>query len=476
MTDAASPCLTLTEIINATGGTLRQGLPDTTICGISTDTRTLKPGNLFIPLTGPNFDGHDFIAPSIAAGAAACLTDKAHNADFANISPAIARIEVDDTLQALGNIARTWRMRFNCRVIAVTGSAGKTTTKEMLAAICAQGHNILKTQGNFNNLVGLPHTLFGLNDGIDLAILELGTNAPGEIARLAYLAQPDIGIITNIGPAHLEGLGTVDAVREEKGSLWRIMDNQGTAVINLDDPQIEILKEKWRGKRITCSLTGPADITAADIRTISAGKCAFTLNIRGQKNEVILSSPGRHNVGNALLAAAAAAAGFDAAAITAGLRAFQPISGRMEIETLPNGAHLIHDAYNANPLSVGAALKTLMDLSSSGRRIVILGDMLELGEQATAYHEEIGHEIGSLHIYALFLKGDFSRVTAAAAEATGLDKNHIFFFDGKAKAIPALRENVSAGDWILLKGSRRMNLEELIPEIRKFGTGPNTHG
>ncbi|MBN1548427.1 MAG: UDP-N-acetylmuramoyl-tripeptide--D-alanyl-D-alanine ligase [Syntrophaceae bacterium] len=472
MTEIGAPSLTIGEILRATGGALLQGHSDDSICGISTDTRTLKPGNLFIPLAGPNFNGHNFLVKAVADGARAFLSAKSHRGNVPDFPADIARIEVIDTLQALGEIAHAWRQHFHCRVIAITGSAGKTTTKEMLAAICAPGHHILKTEGNFNNLIGLPQTLFGLKDDTDLAILELGTNAPGEIERLAYLAAPDIGVITNIGPAHLEGLGSVDAVREEKSSLWRVMDNQGTAVVNLDDPQIMILRERWEGEQITCSLTGPADVTAEAIRPMAAGKCAFTLNIRNDKKEIVLASPGRHNVGNALLAAAAAvAAGFNSTEIARGLHTFRPVSGRMEIETLPNGAHLIHDAYNANPLSVGEALKTLAELSGRGRRIVVFGDMLELGDQAAVYHEEIGRKIGESQIYALFLKGDFSRVMAGAAQAAGLDKNHIFFFDGKAKAIPALRENVTKGDWILLKGSRKMNLEELIPEIRKFGKG-----
>jgi UDP-N-acetylmuramoyl-tripeptide--D-alanyl-D-alanine ligase len=476
MTDPASPSLTVAEIITATGGTLLQGNPGTSIRGISTDTRTIKPGNLFIPLMGPNFSGHDFLAKAVTDGARAFLSAKSYRSCIPELPPDIAHVEVIDTLQALGDIAHAWRMRFHCRVIAITGSAGKTTTKEMMGAICTQGHNILKTAGNLNNLVGLPHTLFGLKDVIDLAVLELGTNSPGEIARLAYMAAPDIGIITNVGPAHLEGLGSVEAVREEKGSLWQVMDHRGVAVFNLDDPQIVILKKRWRGEYITCSLTGPADVTAETIRPIKAGKSAFTLNIQDQKEKIILSSPGRHNVGNALLAAGSAlAAGFNSEEIARGLHAFRSVPGRMEIETLPNGAHLIHDAYNANPLSVGEALKTLSELSGAGRRIMVFGDMLELGDQAAAYHEEIGRKIGKLDIYALFLKGDFSRVTAKAAEASGLDRNHIFFFDGKAKAIPALRENVSQGDWILLKGSRKMNLDELIPEIRKFGKGSMTN-
>ena len=217
MTSSASTLLTIGDIIEATGGNLLRGRLDQTILGVSTDTRTIETGNLFIPLTGPNFNGHNFLTRAVTGGAGAFLTEKTYRDHVPAFPEGIAWIEVADTLKALGDIAHGWRKRIGCRVMAITGSAGKTTTKEMIAAICALNQKILKTEGNFNNLVGLPLTLLGLQEGIELAILELGTNAPGEIERLTRLAEPDIGVITNIGPAHLEGLGSVEAVREEKG-------------------------------------------------------------------------------------------------------------------------------------------------------------------------------------------------------------------------------------------------------------------
>ncbi len=470
MNNLPSPLLTIRDIIEATGGSLMRGRMEQAVRGISTDTRTLEAGNLFIPLTGPNYNGHDFLIKAVSDGAGAFLTEKRHRGDVPVSVEEIAWIEVEDTLRALGDIAHSWRKKMNCRVIAVTGSAGKTTTKEMTAAICSLNRKILKTEGNLNNLVGLPLTLLKLQEEIDLAILELGTNAPGEIERLTRLAAPDVGVLTNIGPAHLEGLGTLEDVREEKGMLFAVMNHQGTAILNLDDPEINLLRKRWRGNQISFSLSAPADVTAENIRPVETWKTAFILNIRGTKEEIVLSVPGRHNVHNALAAAAAATAvGCEPSLISRGLHAFRTITGRMEIEILPSGAHLIHDAYNANPLSVTEALKTLVDLSGNSRRIVVFGDMLELGDQSAAYHEEIGRQIGASKIYALFLKGDLARITANAAESAGLDRNHIFFFDGKGTAIPALREVVSTGDWILLKGSRKMHLDELIPDIRLFG-------
>lgn len=470
MTNLPSPLMSIADIIDATGGTLLRGRLEQTVLGVSTDTRTLEAGNLFIPLTGPNFNGHDFLTKAVTAGTGAFLAEKCHWSDVPAFVGTIAWIEVDNTLNALGDIAHAWRKRMNCQVMAITGSAGKTTTKEMIAAICGLKRKILKTEGNFNNLVGLPLTLLRLQEEIDLAILELGTNAPGEIERLSRLAAPDIGLITNIGPAHLQGLGTISDVREEKGMLFAVMNHQGTAVLNLDDPEIEMLRERWQGKRITFSLSVPSDVTALNIHPVETWKTAFTLIIQGMKQEIILSVPGRHNVRNALAAAAAAtAAGCEPSLIGQGLHAFRPVSGRMEIETLPSGAHLIHDAYNANPLSVAEALKTLVDLSGNLPRIVFLGDMLELGVQAEHFHKELGRKIALSGIHHLFLKGDFSRVTAEAAEAAGMERQRISFFNGTAEVMPVLKDVVSGNSWILLKGSRKMNLNELIPDIRRLG-------
>jgi len=470
MTGRPSPCLIIGDIVDATGGKLLRGCMNEKVYGVSTDTRTIQAGNLFIPLTGPNFDGHDFIPGAVGSGARAFLTERTHRNRIPAFAGDIPWVEVDDTLAALGDIAHHWRKRFAGPVIAVTGSAGKTTTKEMIASICSLGQNILKTEGNFNNLVGLPLTLLKLTDGIDLAVLELGTNAPGEIERLARLAEPSIGVITCIGPAHLEGLGTVSDVREEKGKLFDVMDRQGIAVLNLDDPEIAVLADRWKGKRITCSLSGPADITAENIRPADTWKTAFTLHIGGIRDDVVLAAPGLHNVRNALVAAGAAmAAGCAPDCIARGLNAVRPVSGRMEIETLDNGAYLIHDAYNANPLSVGEALNTLVNISGACKRIVILGDMLELGKKAPHFHEEIGRKLGRSGIDALFLKGEFARLTAEAAVEAGMDRVRIRFFNGADDAMPRLKEVVQRNAWILLKGSRKMNLDELIPGIRLIG-------
>ncbi len=466
MTGRPSPCLIIGDIVDATGGKLLRGCVDEKICGVSTDTRTIQAGNLFIPLTGPNFDGHDFISGAVRSGARAFLTERTHRNRIPAFADDIAWIEVGDTLSALGDIAHHWRKRFAGPVIAVTGSAGKTTTKEMIASICSLGQNILKTEGNFNNLVGLPLTLLKLKDGVDLAILELGTNAPGEIERLARLAEPTIGVITCIGPAHLEGLKSLEIVREEKGDLYGTMSRSGLAVFNADDEAMAPLRRLWRGRTLTYGVTSPADLTAARIVKEGIAGQSFTLNAGSDSAVVRLSASGMHNVYNALAAAALSrASGIGITEISQGLRNFHPVAARFEVHRLPNGVFLVDDTYNANPASVREALKTLRTLKGSARSVAVLADMLELGDQAEALHETVGAEAAATDVERLFLKGSLSRATAVGAVQGGLPEKRIAFFEEPEEIVPRILSFVREGDWILVKGSRRMRMEEIVKRI-----------
>ena len=339
-------------------------------------------------------------------------------------------IGVPDTLRALGDIASLWRRRFSLPLVAITGSSGKTTTKEMLAAIAVRSRKILVTEGNLNNLIGLPHTLLKIREEHELAVVEMGTNSPGEIARLAEIAAPDIGLITNIGPAHLEGLGSFEAIREEKGALFQVMNGRGTAIINRDDDAVGILARRWRGDRITFGLKSGADITARRVETAGPEGVRFTLVIDGIEVPVRLAAPGRHNIQNALAAGAAAwALGIEREEIAAGLNAFCPVPGRMEIRRLGNGAFVIMDTYNANPASMRESLVTLQGLRKEGRTIAILGDMLELGTQARELHEEIGSILVKTGVDRVFLKGPLSRSIAAGAMKKGFPEERIAYFD-----------------------------------------------
>jgi UDP-N-acetylmuramoyl-tripeptide--D-alanyl-D-alanine ligase len=475
MTDEAQD-LSALEILKATGGTPLRGGDGWSCGGISTDTRTLATGDLFIALAGENFDGHDCLAKAAERGAAGLLIRADAAGKLALAPEALPVIAVPDTLRALGDIARNWRQRFPIPVVAITGSSGKTTTKEMVAAITSRTRSTLKTEGNLNNRIGLPLTLLRLRKHYELAVVEMGTNSPGEIAMLATIAMPDVGLITNIGPAHIEGLGSLDAIREEKGALFEVMAGRGMAILNQDDPAIGLLTRRLQGKRMTFGLGPGAAITARSVETAGPEGVRFDLVIDGIGTPVFLAAAGEHNVRNALAAAAAAwTLGFDRSEIAAGLAAFRPVPGRTEIRQLGNGAYLIIDTYNANPASVREALNTLQGLRGNGKAVVILGDMLELGERSEEWHEKIGALLAETYIQDLFLKGSLTKALAAGAIRMGFPAERIAFFDDPEQVVSSLRFRLKKGDWILIKGSRKMKMEAVAEKIiAAFDLKPQT--
>ncbi|MCX5849962.1 MAG: UDP-N-acetylmuramoyl-tripeptide--D-alanyl-D-alanine ligase [Deltaproteobacteria bacterium] len=461
-----SPKFSLEDVLNATAGTLISGVPENTFYGISTDSRLIKKGNLFIALKGEKFDGHDFVRKALEQGAAGIMVH-----DYAKINQALtdkttALIKVADTLLALGDLAHEWRNRFSIPVIGLTGSSGKTTTKEMMASIIGLEKNIIKTEGNLNNLIGLPQTIFRLTAEHELMILEMGTNTRGEIKRLTQIAAPNIGLITNVGPAHLAGFGSMDVVREEKSDLFYNMSPSGIAIINLDDKAVTITAERWSGRKITFSMSPNADITVKDIERNGVKGVRFNLVISGNTQKVEMKIAGLHHVYDAMAAAATAfAVGIDIKTIVEGLVEFRPFSGRMEMIRLRNGAFLLDDSYNANPASVREALMTLKDLKIHHNGYVFLGDMLELGAEAGEMHRKIGMLIATIGINALFLQGDFSKVTAAGAIEGGLSPENIFYLSDKKQGIVYLKAHLKKGDWILVKGSRGMKMERIVAQI-----------
>jgi UDP-N-acetylmuramoyl-tripeptide--D-alanyl-D-alanine ligase len=460
------PSLTCAELLAATAGTLLRDGRAWSCRGVSTDTRTLAAGNLFVALAGENFDGHDCLAEAASRGAAGLVIRADAAQRLAGLPESLPAIGVADPLRALGDIARHWRRRFPIPVLAITGSAGKTTTKEMVAAIAAQTKPLLKTRGNLNNRIGLPLTLLGLEAAHELAIVEMGTNCPGEIAELARIAEPSAGLITNIGPAHLAGLGSLEAIREEKGALFSAMAGKGTAILNVGDPAICLLAARWKGESVTFGLAPGARVTAQRIEPAGPAGTRFNLLIDGIGSPVFLAAAGEHNVVNALAAAAAAwALGFDRGQIGAGLASFRPVAGRTEIRSLANGAHLIIDAYNANPASVREAIRTLRALRGSGTAFAVLGDMLELGEQARDLHLQIGAVLAEAGIADLCLKGELVRSLAEGAIRGGVQQERIVFFEDPDEAVSFLKNRVRTGDWILVKGSRKMKLEAVAEKL-----------
>jgi len=461
-----TPRLKTSEVIAATGGTLVRGNPDGVFAGVSSDSREVAEGALFIPLTGERFEGHDFIPAAVEKGAAGVLVQRGKEKVPDTAFGGAAVILVDDTLRALGDIAHWWRSGFSIPIVAVTGSSGKTTTKEMIATVAERCGTVLKSKGNYNNLIGLPLTLLKLNTEHAMAVVEMGTNRKGEIGRLAAIADHDIGVITNIGPAHLEGFGSLNAVMEEKGGIVLCMKDSGVAVINRDDPFSVIIGDRWRGRNISFGIEGNAFVRAERIFMRGERGVSFTLTMGGIGRGIDMTIVGRHNIYNAL-ACAAACRGMDIPydLICEGLSVFRQIPGRMEIHRLKGGGTVIDDTYNANPASVIEALKTLSDLKGKGESVVILGDMLELGEHAVTLHEEVGRAIADSGVGTIILKGDFSEAVAKGAVERGLGEDRIHFVETPDRIIDTLRPLVREGNWILVKGSRGMKMEEFLNVI-----------
>jgi len=459
------------DILHATGGSIISGNREAIFNGVSTDSRQIVKRSLFIPLKGERFDGHNFIADAVSAGAAGFLIQKDSKNLLHQPCEKTTIISVGDTLTALGDIAHFWRKKRRATIVAITGSSGKTTTKEMIATITGLTKKVMKARGNYNNLIGLPLSILQIDGGHEVAILEMGTNAPGEIGRLTRIAEPDIGVITNIGPAHLEGLKTLDAVREEKCDLFRKMTETGVAIINIDDKKLLISEKEWRGQKITFGFSKKADVSAETIKKYERQGTTFTIKIAKFRQDIAMSTVGNHNIYNALAAAASSCAlGIEHPTICQGLMAFQPVSGRMEIHRLNNGAFIINDTYNANPASFRAALETLKDLKGNHRSIVIMGDMLELGERAGEMHEGIGSLMADTEVGIIFLRGRLSPATAAGALKRNMSRDQIIIFETPDEIIPRLSSFVKKGDCILVKGSRQTKMEDTVRKITEvFG-------
>jgi len=458
-----TPRFTAEELAEATGGRWI-GTPPAEVAGVSTDTRTVAAGALFVALKGERFDAHDFLASAAAKGAAAALVAEARAGEP---SP-LPRLAVPDTLAALGAVARLHRRRFQIPFVAITGSNGKTTTREMIAAILATRGPVLKTEGNLNNEVGVPLTLFGLDRTHLAAVIEMGMNHPGEIARLAALALPQVGVVTLAAPAHLEGLGSVDAVADAKAELYLGLPEGGIAIVNADDARM--LKRAQASGRRTMTFSAAkgrrGDVVVLEIVSQGEDGLRFVLGVGNR--EVAVHIPGlvgAHNAANAAAAAAAAIAlGCTDREIVRGLAAVKPVGRRLRLETLPSGIRLVDDCYNANPASMAAALKTLTALAApGGRAVAVLGDMLELGAFEAEAHRALGEEAAKAGLAALAAFGPRSRATAEAARAAGLEAFHA----GELEELVAWTvATVRPGDVLLVKGSRGMKLERLVEALR----------
>ncbi|OHB33869.1 MAG: UDP-N-acetylmuramoylalanyl-D-glutamyl-2, 6-diaminopimelate--D-alanyl-D-alanine ligase [Desulfuromonadaceae bacterium GWC2_58_13] len=451
--------LDIQTIARITGGRLTPAGAAGTVTGISTDSRTLKSGELFVPLRGPNFDGHDFLIRALRNGAAACLSEEVVGAF------PVPLIQVPDTLVALGDLAAARRREFSGPVVGLTGSTGKTTTKDMVANILALTGPGLKTEGNFNNLVGLPLTLFRLQPDHEWVVLEMGMSARGEIARLTEIAEPFVGVVTNVGPAHLETLQNIEGVLRAKGELFASMKPGSIAVVNADDERVARLPVANGVRRLCFGLNAEAQVRAENI--VATGQALeFDLLLPSGRWPVCMQVAGRHNVLNALAAAATASAlEVDGERIVRGLEAFRPAPGRMEVVSVKDDILILEDSYNANPLSVKAALTTLDELGGEGRRVAVLGDMLELGNTSAELHHEIGQAAGR-RVDLLVLLGQMAAEVAAGAREAGLADARIIIVGSHEEAVAQLRSQLQCGDRVLVKGSRGMKMEKISSVLR----------
>jgi UDP-N-acetylmuramoyl-tripeptide--D-alanyl-D-alanine ligase len=424
--------------------------------GVSTDTRTLAPGALFIALRGPRFDGHDYVAEATARGAAALLVEHA-------VDSALPQLIVRDTRLAMGRLAAAWRLHCNTPLVAITGSNGKTTVKEMTRAIFAQTGTVLATEGNLNNDIGVPLTLLRLTPQHRHAVIEMGANHAGEIAYLSDLAQPDAAVITNAGPAHLAGFGTLEGVARAKGEIYRGLRENGVAVINADDPFADL----WRGmagtQRQLCFGMMPEAIVSARWEAAGCGSRLWLQTPAGE-TELLLPLPGQHNVMNALAATALALAlEVKLDAVRRGLEGMQGVAGRLAQRNAFNGAQLIDDSYNANPASMRAAIDVLA--ARPAPRVLVVGDMGELGETAAELHRAVGEYARAAGIEALYATGPLS---AATAEGFGSGAK---YFEDCAALATALHQVLTADMTVLVKGSRSARMERVVEALQNGGHG-----
>jgi len=425
--------------------------------GVSTDSRSVKPGELFVALSGPNFDGAEFVGSAARANAAGAVVSR-------SLTSPIPTIVVDDTEQALGALGAAWRNRMPAEVIGITGSNGKTTVKELLAGCLSLNEPTLATHGNYNNSIGLPLMLLRMKDTHRFAVIEMGANHAGEIAYLTALAKPSIVAITNAAPAHLEGFGSVEGVARAKGEILSGTPAPQYAVLNADDDYFDY----WRSQLdasvslLSFGFSASADVRASDIRATDTGS-SFTLHLGGKTIEISLPLSGKHNVQNACAAAGIASLlGLDIQQICAGLAAAHAASGRLEATRCANGALLFDDTYNANPVSVQAAAELLA--AQSGRSWLVLGDMAELGGDARLLHAHTGWVIREAGVDNLLATGPLSREAVDAFGESGR------WYETVEELIDELNKSLADDDAVLVKGSRSMRMERVVDAL----TGSNT--
>jgi UDP-N-acetylmuramoyl-tripeptide--D-alanyl-D-alanine ligase len=462
--------ITLKELEQVTGGVLHTGSAagESLLRGVSIDSRTVKKGNLFVAIPGDKFDGHDFVKQASDQGAQAALVARDRWTEALGRSLGnMVTISVLDTKKALGDLAAWYKAKFEIPTVAVTGTNGKTTTKEMVAEALSDRFKVIKSPQSYNNRIGVPLTIFRLNSNSGALVVELGMSQPGEIATLAKMARPHIGVITNIGPAHLESMLSLEQIAKAKFELPDNMPSPKTLILNADDPLLDDrIRQKKPGERIVSfGVDRQADFRADQIKAGADGLVSFRVN-RGQTVNLLLL--GRHNVYNALAALAVAdLMGVEQAQAIKKLERYTPSDLRMELVVIRD-VTVINDSYNANPVSMERALETLKEMKASGRRIAVLADMLELGERSAQFHAEVGRKANELGIDLLLTVGELAGRIAQGAKQAGMSEKSVRTFESNQQVSHYLLENLQAGDAVLVKGSRKMKTEEIVAALKSL--------
>ena len=461
---------TTAQILEATEGNLLCGDINRVFAGVSIDSRRIDPDDFFVAIKGDVHDGHGFAGDVIADGVAGLIINQNKTAALSGRlcqEKGLVCVTVTDTTKALGDLAAFQRQRSNASVVAITGSNGKTTTRAMTAAVVAQCFSTLTTSGNLNNEIGLPLTLLNLNLHHQWAVVELGINRPGEIERLGEICSPQIGLITNIGPAHLEGLGSIDAVMRAKGELLTKIKPAGTAVLNADDPKLLQLADQTSANVVLFGLSKNAQIRGRSIRKKGLG-LSFTLQMPSESISIDIETPGKFMVSNALAAAAVGyLLGASARQIKTGLESFVPVQGRLNIHKTHKGIYIIDDTYNANPGSMSASIETLKSLKEDGRAVIVVGDMLELGQHSESLHHKLGILCAKSKISRIYATGKFAESVAAGAREEDMDSGNIIL--GTKEAIyESIIGWLDPGDWVLVKGSRSMAMEKIAEKLLEW--------
>ena len=449
------------EVVLATGARiLQQGRRDMLYRNVTTDTRTVGEDDLFAALKGEKFDGHDFIEQAVSDGAAGVIVE-----DAARLYPDgdYTIFVVKNTRKAYQDLALFHRRRFSIPVVAVTGSAGKTSTRALIATVLEQKYNVLQTEKNFNNEIGLPRTLLQLTKEHGVCVVELGMRGLGQIKELADIAEPTVGVVTNVGKSHIELLGSQVQIARAKGELVEALGSDGTAVLNQDDKRVAAMAGKCKGKVVGFGIINDAPVMAGTIKNSEKG-LSFTCRCFDQVIDVHMAVIGTHNVYNALAAVAVGRLlGLSEHQMQKGLAEYKGVPMRQELVNIDNVV-FVNDAYNANPASMKEAVDTLVTLTG-GRKIAVLGGMLELGDWAEKEHEKIGTYLADKKVDVLIALGDEARFMAKAAKAAGM--NEVYTVTTHAEAAAVLRRIMRQGDTVLLKGSRDFAMEKILPYIER---------